>query len=38
VRARRDGREVRYAIDDEHVMALVAQARSHSRHARRRGG
>jgi DNA-binding transcriptional ArsR family regulator len=33
VRARRVGREVYYAIDDHHVMELVAQARSHAGHA-----
>jgi ArsR family transcriptional regulator len=33
VRARRVGREVFYALDDEHVMELVAQARSHAGHA-----
>lgn len=32
VRARRVGREVFYAIDDEHVLALVSQARSHAGH------
>jgi ArsR family transcriptional regulator len=32
VRGRRVGREVFYAIDDEHVMELVAQARSHVGH------
>ena len=32
VRARRAGREVFYAIDDDHVMELVAQARSHAGH------
>jgi ArsR family transcriptional regulator len=32
VRARRVGREVFYALDDEHVMELVAQARSHAGH------
>src|SRR5438128_2532130 len=32
VRARRVGREVFYAIDDEHVMELVSQARSHAGH------
>jgi ArsR family transcriptional regulator len=34
VRARRVGREVWYALDDEHVMELVAQARSHAGHVR----
>jgi DNA-binding transcriptional ArsR family regulator len=34
VRARRVGREVFYALDDDHVMELVAQARSHAGHAR----
>jgi ArsR family transcriptional regulator len=33
VRARRVGREVFYALDDEHVMELVSQARSHAGHA-----
>ena len=34
VRARRAGREVFYALDDEHVMALVEEARSHAGHLR----
>src|SRR4051794_24781261 len=33
VRGRRVGREVFYALDDEHVMELVSQARSHAGHA-----
>lgn len=32
VRGARVGREVRYVLDDEHVMELVAQARSHVGH------
>ncbi len=36
VRARRVGREVFYALDDEHVIALITQARSHAGHVRRR--
>src|SRR5437660_220508 len=32
VRGRRVGREVFYALDDEHVMELVAQAHSHVTH------
>ena len=32
VRGRRAGREVFYSLDDEHVMELVTQARSHARH------
>ena len=32
VRGRRVGREVHYSLDDEHVMELVTQARSHARH------
>jgi ArsR family transcriptional regulator, lead/cadmium/zinc/bismuth-responsive transcriptional repressor len=35
VRARRAGREVFYAVDDRHVMRLIAQARSHAVHAGR---
>jgi ArsR family transcriptional regulator len=35
VRSRRAGREVYYALDDEHVMELVAQARSHALESRR---
>ena len=35
VRARRDGREVYYALDDEQLMELIAQARSHALHRRR---
>ena len=37
VRGRRAGREVFYALDDRHVIELVAQARSHAGHARARG-
>lgn len=37
VRARRAGREVFYALDDDHVMELVELARSHARHARAGG-
>ena len=36
VRARRSGREVYYALDDEHVLSLVAEARSHAGHRARR--
>ncbi len=36
VRGRRAGREVHYALDDSHVMRLIAQARSHAAHARSR--
>ncbi len=32
VRARRAGREIYYALDDDHVMLLIAQARSHAGH------
>jgi ArsR family transcriptional regulator len=31
VRPRRAGREIFYALDDEHVMSLVAAARAHAR-------
>jgi ArsR family transcriptional regulator len=34
VRTRRAGREIFYSLDDEHVMAVVEQARSHARHGR----
>ncbi|HET9017243.1 MAG TPA: metalloregulator ArsR/SmtB family transcription factor [Thermomicrobiaceae bacterium] len=33
VRSARDGRRVYYALDDEHVTALVGQALAHARHA-----
>ena len=35
VRARRAGREVFYALDDDHVLELIGQARSHAGHSRR---
>jgi DNA-binding transcriptional ArsR family regulator len=37
VRGRRAGREVFYALDDRHVIELVAQARSHAGHVQVRG-
>ena len=30
VRPRRDGREIFYSLEDEHVMSLVAAARAHA--------
>jgi DNA-binding transcriptional ArsR family regulator len=38
VRGERVGREVFYSLDDEHVMELVHQARSHAGHLPDRGG
>lgn len=35
VRARRAGREVFYALDDDHVLTLIAEARSHAGHTRK---
>lgn len=32
VRNRREGKEVFYSLDDEHVMQLLAQAQDHVRH------
>lgn len=32
VRARKDGRQVFYCLDDEHVVALFRQGLEHSRH------
>ena len=34
VRPRRDGREIFYSLEDEHVMSLVAAARAHARERR----
>ena len=35
VRCRREGREIYYAIEDEHVMELMGQARTHASHVGR---
>jgi len=32
VRGRRDGREIHYAIDDEHVLSVLREGRRHVRH------
>jgi ArsR family transcriptional regulator, lead/cadmium/zinc/bismuth-responsive transcriptional repressor len=34
VRNRRDGREIYYALDDEHVVGLIESAREHLQHDR----
>lgn len=33
VRGRRDGREIHYALDDDHVLGLLSEALKHVRHA-----